>query len=138
VTAPAASLTPEEAAELLGVAMDAPAADVQRAYLRAARRTHPDVLPDVDERARLEAAAAFDRLTRARDLLVAEPGPAAPASPAASRPPASERYRRGRGLGGPLVVLTLLGFLLIGIVAAEQAFIGDPTQVPGVTTTPSP
>jgi hypothetical protein len=138
VTSGAASITPEEAADLLGVPAGAAASEVQRAYLRAARRTHPDVLPDADDAARLAAAEAFDRLTRARDLLVAGTGPMASTPPVTPTRPASDRYRRGRGLGGPMVVLALLGFLLIGIVAAEQAYLGDPTQVPGVTTTPSP
>jgi hypothetical protein len=129
------AVTREEAAALLGVPVDAAAAVVQRAYLRAARRTHPDVLPDADDAGRRAAADAFDRLTRARDVLVAGGGPV-PATPPVAAAPASDRYRRGRGLGGPLVVLALLGFLLIGLVAVEEALVGDPTQVPGVTATP--
>jgi hypothetical protein len=136
VTPGAASVSREEAAALLGVPVDASASDVQRAYLRAARHTHPDVLPDADEAGRIAAAAAFDRLTRARDLLVAGGGPVPVTPPVTPRPPASDRYRRGRGLGGAFVVLALLGFLLIGIVATEEALIGDPTQVPDSTRTP--
>jgi len=136
VTSSAASLTRDEAAALLGVPLGAPVSAVQHAYLRAARRTHPDVLPDADERGRRAAAEAFDRLTRARDLLVAGTGPVPSTPPVAAAAPASDRYRRGRGLGGPLVVLALLGFLLLAMVAVEEASLGDPTQTPGATSSP--
>lgn len=133
MTSSAAPASREEAAALLGVTPDATAAVVQRAYLRAARRTHPDVLPDADEAGRRAAADAFDRITRARDLLV-QGVPSTPSVTATA--PASDRYRRGRGLGGAFVTLALLGFLLIAIVATEEAILGDPTQVPGVARTP--
>jgi curved DNA-binding protein CbpA len=137
VTAAAASMPRHEAAALLGVREDASATEVQHAYLRAARRTHPDVLPDADDESRLAAAEAFDRLTRARDVLVATL-PVDPLDRAAwaVRPDAPPARRTSRGLAGSLVVLALLGFLLVGIVAVETALVGDPTQVPGVSSTP--
>lgn len=112
-----------EAARLLGVPQDATAAQVQRAYLRAARTTHPDVLPDADEDRRRAAADAFDRLTRARDTMLGAPirEPLPPVAGAAAMTAADPRRARDRGLGGSLVVLALLAFLLIGIVSAEQA-----------------
>lgn len=124
-----------EAAALLGVPVDVSPADAQRAYLRAARRTHPDVLPEADEAGRRAAGEAFDRLTRARDVLVAGPPPQVEPQQWVPGPEgaAGPRYRRvpGRGLGGSLVVLALLAFLLIAIVTAEQAFLVPPTDLPG-------
>lgn len=52
----------EEAAALPGVPVDASAPVVQRADLRAARRTHPDVLPDAAE------PALVGRPTRTRGV----------------------------------------------------------------------
>ncbi|WP_375389862.1 J domain-containing protein [uncultured Amnibacterium sp.] len=139
MTGAAAPLSRSEAAALLEVQEDATAAEVQRAYLRAARRTHPDALPEADDATRRAASLAFDRLTRARDLLVTTTqGSAPPASRAEPewRPgpegPDGPRYRQvaGRGLGGSFVVLALLAFLLIAIVSAEQAFRGSAFDLP--------
>lgn len=131
-----------EAARLLGVGVDAAPEEVQRAYLRAARRTHPDVLPDLDEAGRRAAGDAFDRLTRARDLLLVA-GPVAVPKDAdwVVRPGWEDgpRYRRveGRGLGGSLVVLVLLAFLLVAIVSTEQGLRGDTAyDPPAATSTP--
>ena len=101
-----APLSRTEAAALLDVPEDATPAEVQRAYLRAARRTHPDVHPEADEVARRAAAEALDRLTLARDVLVApgaspaaEPapewrsGPEGDAGPSPARPTSGRRHR---------------------------------------------
>jgi curved DNA-binding protein CbpA len=129
-------------AALLGVAADAPAAEVQRAYLRAARRTHPDLLQEADEGSRRAASDAFVRLTRARDALLAEQvldplerarwtrGPEGEDGPAYRPVP-------GRGIGGSLVVLALLAFLLVAIVTAEQSFQGTLFS-PGSTSSTVP
>ena len=117
-----------EAAELLGVAEDAPPGDVQRAFLRAARRVHPDVLDEAGDDERREAGASFDRMLRARDALLTAPratggAHAVPADASAHRrDPEGPVYRRvpGRGLGGSLVVLALLAFLLVALVSFEQ------------------
>ena len=136
----AGPLTRSAAAELLGVPEDASAQEVQRAFLRAARRTHPDLQQDADEETRRAAGEAFAALTDARDLLLAglpmdpleRAGLAAP--PPGAVAPASYRAP-ARGLGGSLVVLALLGFLLIGIVAAEYALLGQGD--PGAPVDPS-
>jgi hypothetical protein len=144
VTDGRAPMSRSEAAALLDVPVDATPADVQHAYLRAARRTHPDVLPLADEAGRRAAGEAFDLLTRARDVLV-EPGAAPPADEQEWRygpeGPAGPRYRRiqGRGLGGSLVVLALLAFLLIALVSLQQAFLGpgiDAPATPPVSSSP--
>ena len=115
-----------EAAALLGVQETAAPPEVQRAYLRAARTTHPDLLPEADEGGRRAAAEAFDRLTRARDALLV-PLPPAPSGSASAWAPgrdgaAGPQYRRveGRGIGGSLVVLVLLAFLLVALVSLQQ------------------
>ncbi|WP_133766592.1 J domain-containing protein [Amnibacterium kyonggiense] len=127
----------DDAAALLGVPADADPAAVQHAYLRAARRTHPDLLTDADETERRAAADAFDALTRARDLLV-ESAPVDPLQRAtwAVRPDAPPPRAPQRGLGGPLVVLALLGFLLMGIVVAEHALLGQGVPAPAVSANP--
>lgn len=119
-------MTRTEAADLLGLPLDATAQEVQRAYLRAVRATHPDLLPDSDEAGRRAAGEAFDRLTRARRTML-EPVPAR--RPDVATSPRADwqegpRYRRveGRGLGGSLVVLALLAFLLVALVSLQQGF----------------
>lgn len=137
----AASMPRGEAAALLGVPESAPVQEVQRAYLRAARRTHPDLLTEADEAGRQAAGDAFARLTLARDTLVAD-RPAVPheSTEWVARPGDDDgpRFRRvpGRGLGGSLVVLAMLAFLLIALVSAEQAFEGRSFDAPGISTTP--
>jgi DnaJ domain len=112
-----ARLSPAEAAAVLGVPLDAPLEDVQHAYLRAARQVHPDVLPDVSDPEREDAASRFDQLSQAREVLF-EHRPVIPIE--VLRPPVE--YERGRGIGGSLAVLALLVFLLIAIVSLNDAF----------------
>lgn len=140
-------MTRAEAASVLGVAPDAEPAEVQHAFLRLARRVHPDTLPDADERERRDAALRFDRLLQARGVLLTEaepgpePGPAEPGAwPETARPagPGDAQWRRvpGRGLGGSLVVLALLAFLLVALVTLDDAFRSRPFA-PGGGTPPS-
>ncbi|WP_345480394.1 J domain-containing protein [Amnibacterium soli] len=141
MTARGPAMPRPEAAALLGVPATATPAEVQRAYLRAARTTHPDLLPDSDEAGRRSAAEAFDRLTRARDVLL-EPAPPAPPTASAWAPGADGvQYRRveGRGIGDSLVVLVLLAFLLIGLVSLQQGLgfgVEAPPAGPAATTAP--
>jgi hypothetical protein len=138
-----------EAAELLGVAADAPPGEVQRAFLRAARHAHPDTLPEADEVTRAAAGARFDTLTRARAVLLEPLPPAPPSAPAtadgwAPRPwdPDGPRYRpvQGRGLGGSLVILALLAFLMVAIVTFGDGFrersFQSPADSPAATGAP--
>ncbi len=132
-------MTRDEAAAMLGVPTDAPEAEVQHAFLRMARRVHPDTLPDAGDAERRAAAARFDALVQARSVLLAPAtaradvagdrrSPDDPRFPAGYRPrpsdPDGPRYRevRGRGLGGSLVVLALLAFLLVALVTLDDAF----------------
>ena len=137
----AAPMPRREAAALLGVPESAAVQEVQRAYLRAARRTHPDLLSGADDAARQAAGDAFARLTRARDTLLADRPVERPVGSEWSAPvdgDSGPRFRRvpGRGLGGSLVVLALLAFLLIALVSVEQAFEGGNIfDAPGTSST---
>jgi hypothetical protein len=125
-------MTRIEAAALLGVAVDAAGPDVQKAFLRLARRVHPDVLPNATDAQRREAAERFDALVRARGVLLDPASASATASVAAAPAsgwapragdPTGPRYRPvpGRGLGNSLVVLVLLAFLLVALVTVDDA-----------------
>jgi curved DNA-binding protein CbpA len=145
VTSPGAAMPRHEAAALLGVPETASPPEVQHAYLRAARTAHPDLLPEADEAGRRAAGAAFDRLTRARNVLL-DPAPPASTDTASAWSPGPEgaagpRYRRveGRGLGGSLVVLVLLAFLLVALVNLQQGLgfgIGTPPATPPASAHP--
>jgi hypothetical protein len=110
-------MSPADAARLLGVPLDASLEDIQHAYLHAARQVHPDVLPDASEPELAAAAARFDELSQAREVLF-EHRPVIPIEVA----PAAVAVERGNGIGGSLAVLALLVFLLLAIVSLHDAF----------------
>jgi hypothetical protein len=112
-----ARMSPAEAAAVLGVPLDAPLADVQHAYLRAARRVNPDVLADASEPERATAASRFDELSQAREVLFEH----RPVAAVRLLQPVPEADRH-RGIGGSLAVLALLVFLLVAIVSLNDAF----------------
>ncbi|HEY0374354.1 MAG TPA: J domain-containing protein [Amnibacterium sp.] len=131
-------MTRIEAAALLGVAADATGPGVQKAFLRLARRVHPDVLPTATEAQRREAAERFDAIVRARGVLL-DPASASTVGPPASDwspragEPTGPRYRTvpGRGLGNSLVVLALLAFLLVALVTIDHALRTHAFDSPG-------
>lgn len=140
-------MTREEAAALLGVAVEAAGPDVHKAFLRLARRVHPDVLPDATDAQRREAAERFDALVQARRTLLdpgspasAEDGWAPSAAGWQARPgdPTGPRYRpvAGRGLGNSLVVLVLLAFLLVALVTLDAGLRRHEFQSPMDGATP--
>jgi hypothetical protein len=127
-------MSPADAADVLGVPLDAPLADIQHAYLRAARQVHPDVLPDASEPEREDAATRFDLLSQAREVLFEH----RPVIPIELVGPAAE-YERRPGIGGSLAVLALLVFLLVAIVSLNDAFRASTAgslehQSPGVSS----
>jgi len=142
-------MTRDEAAALLGVAAEAPGPDVQKAFLRLARRVHPDVLTDATDAQRREAAERFDALVQARRTLL-DPGTATklddgwPPAGAEWQPrpgdPNGPRYRPvpGRGLGNSLVVLVLLAFLLVALVTVDSGLRRHEFQSPVDGATPIP
>ena len=58
----------EDFYETLGVESAAAPEDIRRAYLKLAKRLHPDRFPNDDER-RAEAQSEFSKVTRAHDVL---------------------------------------------------------------------
>jgi hypothetical protein len=64
-------MTPEEAARILGVVPGASAAEVEAAFARAARSTHPDRFAGASAEVLATASASFVEATRARDVLLA-------------------------------------------------------------------
>jgi hypothetical protein len=138
-------MTRAEAASVLGVDPAADPAEVHHAFLRLARTAHPDTLPDADEPERRAAAERFDRILRARDVLLTEPEHErpAPAEQEDGWPESSgSEYPRwrpvpGRGLGGSLVVLALLAFLLVALVSLDEALRSHPFEPGSGSTTPA-
>lgn len=113
-------MTVLEAAEVLGVGPDADLPDIQLAYRRLARDTHPDTSPEVPQSVRNEAAERFDRIVRARDVLVArKPVVAIKVDPVGWQP-------RAGGIGTSLALLAILAFLLLAIVSLDDAYRMDP------------
>lgn len=90
-------MTPDEAAAVLGIGLDADDAEVDRAYRRLARDLHPDRFIGAPETSVQAANVLFVDVSTARDVLMksaargrpADRSDAAPGSPAeAPRPPA--------------------------------------------------
>jgi cytochrome P450 len=114
-------MTRAEAAALLGVPPETTGQEAQRAFLRAARFVHPDVLPQAGEDERRAAAARFDALVQARTALL-EP-PFAPAD-GPTRPSVRRVHivpRQDRGLANSLVLIALLSFLIVALVTLDSA-----------------
>jgi hypothetical protein len=64
-------MTPDAAADLLGVAVDASPSDVEAAFKRSARLTHPDLVATGSTADVADASARFVAITEARDVLLA-------------------------------------------------------------------
>ncbi len=107
----------QEAARLLGVPADATGDDVQHAYVRLVRHTHPDTMPAASPQERAAAAERFDALVRARDTL-ADPAPLPPPRPI---DPAGPPPRR-RSTGVSLVALAIAVFVVLAVVSLGEAF----------------
>lgn len=113
-------MTVVEAAEVLGVQPDADLPDIQLAYRRLARDTHPDTSLERSDVERDRTAERFDRVVRARDVLVErKPVVAIRVEPVGWRP-------RAGGVGASLALLAILAFLLLAIVSLGDAYRMDP------------
>lgn len=111
-----------EAAAVLGVDPDADLPHIQLAYRRLARDTHPDTSARVSESDRSDAAERFDRVVRARTVLVErKPVIAIRVQPPGWRP-------RAGGIGASLALLAILAFLLLAIVSLDDAYTMDPVR----------
>jgi hypothetical protein len=98
---------PGTAARTLGVPVDAPREDIERAFRRRARLEHPDVAGD---------GTAFAAVTEARDaLLRAEGWKGVPLETPAGRHRAAAVPRRGFELH-PVALASLSGLLILGCV----------------------
>ena len=132
----------EEAAALLGVPPEATGRIVQQAFLRAARRVHPDVLPDADEAERRAAALRFDALVRARKVLL-EPLPRVVVPPHGGAGRTSVTHApdwvdaiHERGLANSLVLIALLSFLIVALVTIDSA-VRENGPIPGAPVSSS-
>jgi hypothetical protein len=125
-------MSPAEAAELLGVAEDAGIPEVQRAFLRVARQTHPDLLGHLDDFERRAAGVRFAVLREARDVLV-ERRPSQPEQPDEYEPyeqPVELMEHDGpqfhpvpsRGIGRSVIALILLAVILVAAVTAQNSY----------------
>lgn len=65
-------MTPDEAAAILHVSVDATADQVERAYRHHARSLHPDRLAGASEQKVTESAERFARMTLAHEVMVRE------------------------------------------------------------------
>jgi DnaJ domain len=114
-------MSPEDAAAVLGVSLDASAADIESAYRRRARTTHPDRF--VDATRSREATREFIGVVEAHDVLVSRLG-AAPsgAIPFASAPVSRPIPRpRSRLLLGTWAGVTLVA-IFVSIYAGAPAW----------------
>jgi hypothetical protein len=63
-------VTPSDAAAILGVALDASSVEIDGAYKRQARASHPDQFAGADEKVTRAASEQFIRVTEARTILL--------------------------------------------------------------------
>lgn len=64
-------MTPDAAATTLGIVVASSRDEIERAYRRKARSTHPDLMANESAAAIAAASATFMRITEARDMLFA-------------------------------------------------------------------
>ncbi|MCU1571055.1 MAG: putative chaperone [Naasia sp.] len=114
-----------EAARLLGVATDASIPDIQHAFAREARLSHPDLLVEASEQERHAAGIRFAELREARDELLSAK-PVVPVQFVTAGP----QFHRvpGRGMGRSVLVLLLLAGLIVVSVTAQDGFRTDLVQ----------
>ena len=117
-------MTRTEAAALLGVPPETTGQEAQRAFLRAARFVHPDVLPQAGVEERRAAAARFDALVQARAVLLEPPFASADGPPRASVRTVHVVPRQDRGLANSLVLIALLSFLIVALVTLDSSLRG--------------
>ncbi|MET4581243.1 hypothetical protein ABIE21_000733 [Conyzicola nivalis] len=108
-------MTPEEAAAILHVGVDASASDVERAYRHSARTLHPDRLAGAPEDTVTASAEQFARLTLAHQVMVREiaerPVEATIEPDVPAEPPPSGRW-------------VIIGWLSVLLVAGVISYFG--------------
>jgi hypothetical protein len=121
------SMTPDEAAEVLGVDRDADQAELDRAYRRLARQLHPDRLSGSPETAVRAASARFIDVARAYQVLSDGRAAAAAAGRAGPGPVVVEHRSAGAPRPAPIRPLGLRLFatwtalLVLGAVLSTSA-----------------
>jgi hypothetical protein len=122
---------PATAAKVLGVRVDAPRADIERAFRSHARREHPDLTGD---------PSTFSRVTEAREVLLHAQGWLAPRIGSRSvPPPAAPQPQPGFEL--PPLALWLLAVLLVfgcfvaGVASASPVAPTEPLVRSGLLVT---
>src|SRR3954471_1224463 len=117
-------MSPADAAQLLGVEQDAPIQEIQHAFARQARLSHPDLLVDATEEERHSAGIRFAELREARDLLVTRQPGAGPAPQVTSVHIVADGVPLRTGpMRGPWA--TFLVFLLLAIVVVTAVTLQD-------------
>ncbi|MCU1437221.1 MAG: hypothetical protein JWP66_308 [Naasia sp.] len=117
-------MTPSEAALLLGVGPSASLAEVQQAFTRQARLTHPDLLVDATDDDRHEAGLRFDRLHEARAVLLEH----LPVVPVAFDYPIRRPRERMGGFGGSILVFLILAAVIVFAVTTMDGYRLDQVQ----------
>jgi DnaJ domain len=112
-------MSPEDAAAVLGVSLDASAADIENAYRRRARSTHPDRFVDAS-RSR-EATGEFIGVAEAHDVLVARLGAVSSRATPFVGPVSSQMSSPIPGRRSRLLLATWAGVTLVAIFVSIYA-----------------
>jgi len=118
----AGTMTLEDAAAALGIAVDATESEIQRAFKLRARDSHPDLDGSAAPGRGARSAEDFIRITAARDMLLQARRQSTTVAQAAREYTVHPRYRRisWQGLAGWLSVVVVAAFVSIG--GAELPF----------------
>lgn len=123
-------MTPERAAQLLAVSLEATPAEIERAFARAARKAHPDLFAHETDAERTARATDFAQFAAARDVLVPRAKLLAAAASTGYRPPDPQRPTiappPGRYLMGAWIGLLLLAAFLSIYGAPHPFTVGEP------------
>lgn len=111
-------MSPAEAASLLGVEADASIPDIQHAFARQARLTHPDLLTGAGDAERYAAGLRFARLREAQTVLVEQH----PVLPVAFEYPTRRPRRQMGGFGGTILAFLILAAVVVFAVTSMDAY----------------
>jgi DnaJ domain len=114
-------MSPADAAKLLGVAADASIQDIQHAYARQARLSHPDLLVDASEEERRSAGLRFAELHDARDALLAAK-PVVPIRFVDDGRPIRIPTGPMRGPWSTILVFLVLAMIVVFLVTLQDGF----------------
>ncbi|WP_210481251.1 hypothetical protein [Naasia sp. SYSU D00948] len=116
-------MSPADAAKLLGVATDASIPDIQHAFARHARLSHPDLMAEATDEERHAAGIRFAELRDARDVLVAARGSMPAGSPqVAAGPVRIVRTEPVRGAWSTFLVFLVLAVIVVLVVTIQDGF----------------